>query len=145
MVLVLGLAIVVLLCVIGVLVFRRPPTVIPVGSPSARQTVSVVKASPEQLVREGRKIEAIKRYRELSGVGLREAKAAVDEMEGGRSISLPPKGSLLLRQVNDSEIEAQIRTGHLIDAIRLYREKTGVGLKEAKVAVEAWRDRMRAS
>ena len=101
-------------------------------------------ASPEQLLRAGRKIEAIKRYRELTGVGLKDAKEAVEAMESGRSTTLPPKSSLL-RQVNDSEIEQQIRSGHLIDAIKLYREKTGVGLKEAKDAVEAWRDRMRAS
>lgn len=41
----------------------------------------------EALIRDGRKIEAIKRYRELHGVGLREAKDAVDalEREGGTS------------------------------------------------------------
>jgi len=32
------------------------------------------------LVRAGNKIEAIKRYRELTGVGLKEAKDAIDEM-----------------------------------------------------------------
>ncbi|MFT3706262.1 MAG: hypothetical protein QM817_01220 [Archangium sp.] len=55
-----------------------------------------------------------------------------------------PPGSII-RQVEDAEIEAQIRNGLLIDAIKLYREKNGVGLKEAKDAIEAWRDRMRAS
>jgi ribosomal protein L7/L12 len=57
---------------------------------------------------------------------------------------LPAKSSLL-RQVHDSEIESHIRSGHLFDAIKLYREKNGVGLKEAKEAVEAWRNRLRAS
>lgn len=33
------------------------------------------------LLRAGRKIEAIKRYREVTGVGLREAKDAVEAME----------------------------------------------------------------
>ena len=32
------------------------------------------------LVRAGNKIEAIKRYRELTGVGLKEAKDAIDEI-----------------------------------------------------------------
>jgi ribosomal protein L7/L12 len=121
---------------VEVVTLRAPPP----GQPNPRE-----EASPEQLLRAGRKLEAIKRYRELTGVGLKEAKDAVEAMmEGGRSSSLPPKSSLL-RQVNDSEIEAQIRSGHLIDAIKLYREKTGVGLKEAKDAVAAWRDRIRAS
>lgn len=102
-----------------------------------------VDASPEQHLRAGNKIAAIKRYRELHGVGLKEAKDAVEAMERGQPWDLPPK--TLLREVNDSDIEAQIRRGALIDAIKLYREKTGVGLKEAKDAVEAWRDRLRAS
>jgi len=111
----------------------RPP---PPGSPGLQ--------SPEELVRVGRKIEAIKRYREIHGVGLKEAKDAVEAFEhNGNVATLPAKS--VLREVNDSEIEAQIRSGHLIDAIKLYREKNGVGLKEAKDAVEAWRDRMRAS
>lgn len=61
-----------------------------------------------------------------------------------RAAGFPAKQTLL-RDVHDSEIEAQIRTGALVDAITLYREKTGVGLQEAKDAVEAWRDRLRAS
>lgn len=61
-----------------------------------------------------------------------------------RSGSNLPKVALL-RDVHDSEIEAQIRTGHLVDAVRLYREKNGVGVQEARAAVEAWRHRMRAS
>ena len=100
--------------------------------------------SPEALVRMGRKIEAIKRYRELHGVGLKEAKDAVEAFEAGKVASLPAK-STVLREVQDDEIAAQIRAGLIIDAIKLYRVKTGVGLKEAKEAVEAMRDRMRSS
>lgn len=36
------------------------------------------------LVREGRKIEAIKLFRQLTGVGLKEAKDAVESMADGR-------------------------------------------------------------
>ncbi|GAB97191.1 ribosomal protein L7/L12 [Kineosphaera limosa] len=35
------------------------------------------------LLRSGKKIQAVKRYRELTGAGLREAKEAVDEIEAG--------------------------------------------------------------
>lgn len=147
MVLLLGLVVLTLLVLVGLLVVlagRRGVEVVSLTPPPPGRTPLGAEASPEQLLRAGRKIEAIKRYRELTGVGLQEAKDAVEVLEAGRSASLPPKSSLL-RQVNDSEIEAQIRSGHLIDAIKLYREKTGVGLKEAKDAVAAWRDRMRAS
>lgn len=38
----------------------------------------------------------------------------------------------------DPDIEALIRAKQLIEAIKLYRERSGLGLKEAKDAVEAW-------
>jgi ribosomal protein L7/L12 len=49
----------------------RPPTMAPLAS------------SPdiEMLLRQGKKIEAIKVYREQTGVGLKDAKDAVEEME----------------------------------------------------------------
>ena len=147
MVLLLGLVVLVLLVMVGLIVVlsgSRGAEVITLKPPSPGQPTPGADASPEQLLRAGRKIEAIKRFRELTGVGLKEAREAVEAMDQGRSANLPPKSSLI-RQVNDSEIEAQIRSGHLIDAIKLYREKTGVGLKEAKDAVSAWRDRIRAS
>ena len=37
-----------------------------------------------------------------------------------------------------SDVQAALRAGHRIDAIRLMREATGMGLKEAKDAVEAF-------
>ena len=145
MVILLGLVVLVVLVLIGVIVVlagNRGVEVVTLRPPIPGQPTLGADASPEQLLGAGRKIEAIKRYRELTGVGLKEAKDAVEAMD--RATTLPPKSSVL-RQVNDSEIEQQIRSGHLIDAIKLYREKTGVGLKEAKDAVEAWRDRIRAS
>jgi len=47
------------------------------GGPSA-STGSGVPADVVALAQSGKKIEAIKRYRELTGVGLREAKDVVD-------------------------------------------------------------------
>lgn len=74
----------------------------------------------------------------------RESNPSLPSKSSRKPAHTAPPGSLI-RGVADAEIEAQIRSGHLIDAIKLYREKNGVGLKEAKDAVEAWRDRMRAS
>ena len=42
----------------------------------------------------------------------------------------------------DPEIEAAIRAGHKIDAIRLFREKYNVGLRESKDAVDAIASRL---
>ncbi|HEX5323551.1 MAG TPA: ribosomal protein L7/L12 [Capsulimonadaceae bacterium] len=42
-----------------------------------------------------------------------------------------------------AEIESEIRQGKKINAIKVYREQTGVGLKEAKDAVEAMERRIK--
>ena len=41
-----------------------------------------------------------------------------------------------------AQIQAELFAGRTISAIKLYREATGVGLKEAKDAMEAYRDRL---
>jgi large subunit ribosomal protein L7/L12 len=97
-----------------------------------------------QLARAGRKLEAIRLFRQLTGQGLAEAKAAVDQL-AGRSSPAPRKTGIILREVRDADIEQQIRCGDLLNAVALYREKNGVGLQEARTAVERWRDRLQAS
>ena len=47
-------------------------------------------------------------------------------------------------EVIDEQMRQLLHQNKLIEAIKLYRERTGCGLKEAKDAVEAERDRMRA-
>ena len=50
-------------------------------------------AAVEELVRRGRKIEAIRRYREQHGVGLKDAKDAVDRVEATlRAGQAPQRG-----------------------------------------------------
>jgi large subunit ribosomal protein L7/L12 len=85
------------------------------------------------LVRAGRKIEAIKLYRDMTGAGLKEAKDAVESLERGGAVSAPSDRS----SADDLELLELLRAGQTIRAIKLYREKTGVGLADAKQAVEA--------
>lgn len=91
-----------------------------------------------QLVKDGRKIEAIKRYREMTGVGLKEAKDAIEELEAGRMVTFAQnvvsRGST---SVSMAQVQAALEAGNKIEAIKLYREMTGLGLKEAKDAIEA--------
>jgi ribosomal protein L7/L12 len=151
------------------------------------------------LLDNGQKMQAIKRYREVTYAGLREAKDAVDALEAGAlamSPALDPAleddiratlhaGHALLQEskrdaaafyrdrVGGSEEEAQqvveavytalqrdethvaqpassvdqqivtlLRAGRKINAIKLYREHSGVGLKEANAYVEALEARM---
>ncbi len=78
----------------------------------------------------GRKIEAIKQYRAATGAGLAEAKDAVEAL-----VSVPSRESD--GSPFESEILSFLKQGQKIAAIKLYREHTGVGLKEAKDFIEA--------
>ncbi len=85
-----------------------------------------------ELIRQGRKIEAIKLVREQTGCGLAEAKAAVEKLERGEPLEpAAPAGDL------KEEVLTLVRAGRKLDAIKLYRERIGTGLKEAIDAVEA--------
>lgn len=112
--------------------------------PAAAPRVTASLDDVRQLARAGRKLEAIRLFRQLTGQGLAEAKAAVEQL-AGRQAQTPRKQGIILREVRDADIELQIRSGNLLNAIALYREKNGVGLMEARTAVERWRDRLRAS
>jgi large subunit ribosomal protein L7/L12 len=85
------------------------------------------------LLAHGRTIEAIKLYRDITGAGLKEAKDAVEALERG---GVPPSRSAA-SSGDDAEILELMRAGHKIRAIKLYRDKTGAGLADAKNAVEA--------
>ncbi len=88
------------------------------------------------LVRSGKKIEAIKIYRQRMGVGLKEAKDAIEALERGEPVPVPPAVSKTFAESDVRDFVSLLRQGKMIAAIKLYREKTGVGLAEAKVAVE---------
>lgn len=98
----------------------------------------------KQLLEAGNKIEAIKLYRQFTGQGLKEAKDAVEAIEAGQSFSLtftaPQAASGSPLAQNPAAIlavKALLQAGNKIEAIKVYRQLTGLGLKEAKDAVEA--------
>jgi len=55
---------------------------------------------------------------------------------GAAQPAVPSAGALPAEGAWLAEVRALKESGKLINAIKLYREKTGVGLKEAKDAVE---------
>ncbi len=95
-----------------------------------------------RLLTEGKKIEAIKLIREMTGLGLKEAKDAAEAMEAGQPFTLPqrpsPASSAEPLAETDSwiEIDRLMRSGNKIGAIKRHREAFGTGLAEAKQAVE---------
>ena len=94
----------------------------------------------QQLLRDGKKIDAIKLVREQTGLGLKEAKDAVEAIERGESVELKLQTAStvqLVSGVDPNQITELLRQGNKIDAIKLVREQTGLGLQEAKNVVDA--------
>lgn len=91
------------------------------------------------LIREGRKIEAIKLVHERSSAGLATAKSLVDAAEAGDDFSVARNAANSARH-EGNEIQTLVERGQLIEAIKRYRDLHGVSLAEAKDAVERMRD-----
>lgn len=115
----------------------RPSVPAPPPDPAAAGSLSEIDA----LVASGNKVAAIKRLRELSPMSLKDAKERIDAWETG-SITVPapaaPVQAAELPAEAAAEIDRLLAAGQPISAIKLYRERTGVGLAEAKRAIDAW-------
>jgi len=85
------------------------------------------------LLGQGQKLNAVKLYKESTGVSLKEAKDAVEAIERGESPKSPAK--------TDGDMEAELLRllgeGQKFQAVMVYRERTGTDLSEAMRAVEA--------
>lgn len=91
----------------------------------------------KQLVADGNKIAAIGLYREMTSVGLKEAKDAVEAIVRGEPANLSISSQV---SYHDPFLENRIRRllaeRKKIEAIKIYREAHHCGLKEAKDAVD---------
>lgn len=118
----------------------------PYAEPDTPQGVSDMSAltgEVESLVINGQKIQAIKLYRERTGLGLREAKEAIDLLEsslllhGASSVRLPDtEGRMPVMEPPGEDARRLVLEGKKIQAIKLYREQTGASLKDAKAAID---------
>ena len=87
----------------------------------------------------GDKMQAIRLLREQTGLGLKEAKDAVesyvphDDAQGNHPAFNHSTASGDLPHM----VVAAWQRGHKVEAVRLLREQTGLGLKEAKETLEA--------
>jgi ribosomal protein L7/L12 len=111
------------------------------------------------LLRAGKKINAIKAYREITGASLAEAKDAVERLD----MALRMYGTMVVADAlmevaqqgmpMDMDVQSILLTemaflvskGQYIQAIKLYRERTGMGLSDAKMVVDRIKLMMRAS
>lgn len=90
-----------------------------------------------RLLSEQQRIPAIAAYRRHTGVDLTAAVEAIDAIERDQQFNVNPSDADL-----EWEIIGFLERSEKIAAIKLYRERTSVGLKEAKDAVEAIEQRM---
>jgi len=100
-----------------------------------------------RLLSSGKKIEAIKVYRNATGVGLAEAKNRVEAWTIGAvpapaaPTALPTDPASFRTSLPASvvtEIDSLVTAGRPIEAIKLLREHTGFGLAESKRAIDRW-------
>lgn len=140
-------------------VFTPSPTmarsVASTSTASASQLTPAAIAEIDRLVAAGQKIHAIKLYRQHTGVRLQEAKDRIDHWSvsttaphlaavsnaaaAHSSITATPssvRGALPASVT--SEVDRLVAADQKIQAIKLVREHTGLGLKGAKDFVEAW-------
>lgn len=86
----------------------------------------------KDMLNRGQKIDAIKLYRRATGAGPKESKEAVESIEPG----FHRVENVYSQADFQSQIIALLEKNHKIEAIKLYRETTGAGLKESKDAVD---------
>lgn len=82
-----------------------------------------------KLLREGRKIEAIKYFKEEMNCSLADSKKYIDELEIQNN---PAKPGI----IKEDDVLELLKAGEKLQAIKVYKEQSGCGLKEAKEYVE---------
>ena len=98
----------------------------------------------KELVVKGKKIAAVKLYREVTGASLKDAKNAVDAIEMGTVIDL--RETTQIGEIDptlESRIKRLLAERKKIEAVKAYREVYNCGLKEAKEAVDIIEMQMR--
>lgn len=87
-----------------------------------------------------KKINAIKRHRELTGVGLKEAKDSVEYLQRNPDALVNKRASRLSGEAAgtpfDAGIRELIRQNKSHEAIKVYQDFTGASLSEAAVEIE---------
>jgi len=110
----------------------------PRAAPAVRLDPAV-ESELRELVARGQKIEAIKRVRELTGLGLREAKDYVELLP--RVTTLVSAETATDARADEREVEHAARvllaSGDTIAAVKRVRELTGWGLKESREYVQS--------
>ena len=94
-----------------------------------------------KLADSGRMIDAIKRYREITGLGLKEAKDAIDRYASGGQLEIsenPAARNMALdpSAPADAEIMRLLEAGRKFGAVKVLRARSGLDLAAAREAVD---------
>lgn len=106
---------------------------------SASGDPGTVTSQVKDLLAQGRKIDAIKLMRETNGLSLEAAKDSVEAIEKHGRPTLGELGMMsTVRRAQElgNEVHHLVAKGEKIEAIRLVRDRTGLGLKEARDIVD---------
>ncbi|WP_376794188.1 hypothetical protein [Thermogemmatispora sp.] len=87
------------------------------------------------LIERGERIAAIRHYRQLTGVSLKRARDAIEEMLAGRRSALPP--FMPIAALDLSAVRELIVAGERQAALQRYQEATGLPQRVAARAIEA--------
>jgi len=93
-------------------------------------------AGVRDLLEEGRKDEAIDLYAKFAGVDQYTARDAVEQIEREMRLGDEAKETEGLTASDRETIQQLLERGNKIEAIKIYHDKTGLGLKEAKDAID---------
>jgi len=116
----------------------RGPAPVVKSLPAPRRT-DALRSEVAMLLAQGGKMEAIKLMREKKGLPLAAAKEAVETICREEAIVTPAPGlmaTIQRAQQMSEEVRRLATSGRKIEAIKLLREKSGIGLKEAKDLVD---------
>ena len=107
----------------------------PLAATGSRASSGDVMDEVSRLLAAGRKVEAVRFYRDATGAGLKESLQAVSALERPSG----PGGSgteVALSEQARTQVLGLITRGRKIEAIKAYRDATGVGPAQAKDSVE---------
>ena len=109
--------------------------------PGARAARDPAWALPEAAIAalsRGDKVEAIRLVREATGLGLKEAKDAVERHAAGEPALMSQAPLSADNDAMPLAAVSALQNGKLIEAVRRVRQARGIGLKDAKEAVERY-------
>jgi ribosomal protein L7/L12/DNA-directed RNA polymerase subunit RPC12/RpoP len=91
-----------------------------------------------QLIKGGKRIEAINLYRDTFETSLGDAQAAIEKLSSGQSVVMPESSSAA-RTALERQLSRLLKAGNKIEAIKIYQTAyPQIGLKAAKAAIEKY-------